>query len=443
MRIQNHASAAHPDHVEVRRRRSSRGHPTSGRRLGQPIDSAADRDSPARRFDRDSDDSYNRMNPVDSPDEAILDESVAGEFRRQFRRFLSHVTYYQQTGGLHEQVATAPLGGVTIHGRSQRVARSQDRRRGVHRADGHPDRHVVFPVLGLFVGRRPAGQSAKEDLNTAKKAPERCPQPVRGHAEQDRHQGRGVRPGQGRDQPPTSRRSTSGSTTSTNAVNAAVAEGPGEAAPGAGAGGHPGQDPAGRSQSLPQRAQQDLYLVARPAHRADGEPVAPDAPSCRSTTSTCGTASSRRPTSPRQQVDVQTKAAEASHADLDGRAEEARRRAADPRDQGRPSSRPTNDQKPTEIANLDAKIKQQEDDFAREKDTLTTIIRELRDQARAGQETILDHPDGYVTYVDYERREVLVNINRRHGRPPADEDDDLRRRTRPASPPRSPRGPSS
>ena len=56
---------------------------------------------------------------VDSPDEAVLDESVVGDFRRRFRRFLSHVTYYQQTGGLHEQVATAPLGGVINHGRSQ------------------------------------------------------------------------------------------------------------------------------------------------------------------------------------------------------------------------------------------------------------------------------------------------------------------------------------
>ena len=48
---------------------------------------------------------------MDSPDEAILDESVVVEIRRMNRRFLSHVTYYQQTGGLHEQVATAPLGG--------------------------------------------------------------------------------------------------------------------------------------------------------------------------------------------------------------------------------------------------------------------------------------------------------------------------------------------
>ena len=31
---------------------------------------------------------------------------------------------------------------------------------------------------------------------------------------------------------------------------------------------------------------------------------------------------------------------------------------------------------------------------------------------------ILDHPDGYVTYVDYESREVQVNINRAMGARP-------------------------
>jgi len=42
-----------------------------------------------------------------SPDEAALDESVGGDFRRQPHRFLRHVSYRQPTGELHEQVATA------------------------------------------------------------------------------------------------------------------------------------------------------------------------------------------------------------------------------------------------------------------------------------------------------------------------------------------------
>jgi hypothetical protein len=54
---------------------------------------------------------YNRMSHVDSPDETAHDGSVVCDFGRRARRFFLHVTYYQQTGGLHEQVATAPLGG--------------------------------------------------------------------------------------------------------------------------------------------------------------------------------------------------------------------------------------------------------------------------------------------------------------------------------------------
>jgi len=76
-----------------------------------------------------------------------------------------------------------------------------------------------------------------------------------------------------------------------------------------------------------------------------------------------------------------------------------------------------NDKQATEIANKDAKIKQQDEDFTRKQETLTTIIREQRDQLER-KELILDRPDGYVTYVDYERREVLVSLNRRQGARP-------------------------
>jgi hypothetical protein len=76
-----------------------------------------------------------------------------------------------------------------------------------------------------------------------------------------------------------------------------------------------------------------------------------------------------------------------------------------------------NDKLNTEIANLTTKVKQQEEDFARKQETLTTIIREERDQNER-KELILDRPDGYVTYVDYERREVLVSLNKRQGARP-------------------------
>jgi hypothetical protein len=113
------------------------------------------------------------------------------------------------------------------------------------------------------------------------------------------------------------------------------------------------------------------------------------------------------------QVDVQTKAAEKSAADVLGE----QKRHEDERGilvtkvselQG------ANDKQATEIANLSNKIKQQEDDFTRQRDTLTTILREQRDQIEKN-ELILDRPDGHVTYVDYERREVLVDLNRRQG----------------------------
>ncbi len=73
-----------------------------------------------------------------------------------------------------------------------------------------------------------------------------------------------------------------------------------------------------------------------------------------------------------------------------------------------------NDKKNAEIAILSKRIQQIEGDYAREKDTLTSIIRELRDWVeRRG--TTLDLPDGHVTAVDSERREVLIDITSRQG----------------------------
>jgi hypothetical protein len=137
------------------------------------------------------------------------------------------------------------------------------------------------------------------------------------------------------------------------------------------------------------------------------------------------------------QVEVQTKAAEASHNDL----MDEQKKHVEER-QGLLTRVETmtkdNDTKTTEIANLKAQIGQIKDDYTKEKDTLTTIIRELRDKAER-VETILDHPDGYITYVDHEARdqssssrgyggassaysgatgEVQVNINRAMGARP-------------------------
>src|SRR5262249_23485487 len=76
-----------------------------------------------------------------------------------------------------------------------------------------------------------------------------------------------------------------------------------------------------------------------------------------------------------------------------------------------------NDRKATEIANLQTRTKQQQDDYSREKETLTSMIKEQRD-ALERTDTILDRPDGKITYVDYEQREVQVDITRRRGARP-------------------------
>ncbi len=116
------------------------------------------------------------------------------------------------------------------------------------------------------------------------------------------------------------------------------------------------------------------------------------------------------------QVDVQTKAAEASRNDL---MDEQKKHVEERQSLLTKVETLTkdNDSKTTEIANLRAQMGQLKDDYTKEKDTLTTIIREQRDKAER-VETILDHPDGYITYVDYEAREVQVNINKAMGARP-------------------------
>ncbi|HEX3450299.1 MAG TPA: hypothetical protein VHS97_18740, partial [Isosphaeraceae bacterium] len=118
----------------------------------------------------------------------------------------------------------------------------------------------------------------------------------------------------------------------------------------------------------------------------------------------------------KQQVDVEAKAAEKSQADVLGE----QKKHEDER--GILVTKVTelqtaNDKQATQIANLENKNKQQEEDFLRKQETYTTIIREQRDNIER-KELILDRPDGYVTYVDYERGEVLVSLTKRQGARP-------------------------
>ncbi len=73
-----------------------------------------------------------------------------------------------------------------------------------------------------------------------------------------------------------------------------------------------------------------------------------------------------------------------------------------------------NAQKNAEIARLSARIKQIESDASSRQAALTTIIREMRDRLDRPGNT-LDRPDGHVTAVDYERREIHIDITRRQG----------------------------
>jgi hypothetical protein len=116
------------------------------------------------------------------------------------------------------------------------------------------------------------------------------------------------------------------------------------------------------------------------------------------------------------QVDVQSKAAEAAHADV----LEEQKKHTDER-QGLLTKveqlTKDNDLKTTEIANLRNQMLQKQDDYSKEKEMLTAQIRDWRDKAERS-ETILDHPDGYISYVDYDAREVQLNINRAMGARP-------------------------
>ncbi len=125
----------------------------------------------------------------------------------------------------------------------------------------------------------------------------------------------------------------------------------------------------------------------------------------------------------KKEVDVQAKAAADSRADLEGehkKHEEERQLLLTKTDQ----LQTDNDRKNNEIATLASRIKQMEEDTLRKNETLNAIIRELRDRLDQ-KETILDRPDGYVTYVDYERREALDQHHSPPGRASPDEDVDL------------------
>ena len=69
-----------------------------------------------------------------------------------------------------------------------------------------------------------------------------------------------------------------------------------------------------------------------------------------------------------------------------------------------------NRRKDAEIAILSKRIAHREQEFLRQSECLTAIIRDQRDQ--------LDYPRSYVTAVDDDRREVVINVTARQGAHP-------------------------
>ena len=68
----------------------------------------------------------------------------------------------------------------------------------------------------------------------------------------------------------------------------------------------------------------------------------------------------------------------------------------------------------TDIANLQNKMRQQEEDYSKRLALTQQTIREIREQLERKEGT-LDRPDGYVTYVDHRRGEIHTNLTRSMG----------------------------
>jgi len=121
-------------------------------------------------------------------------------------------------------------------------------------------------------------------------------------------------------------------------------------------------------------------------------------------------------TNAKQQIDVQAKAASDNKADL-----EAEHNKHDSERQSLLTKvdqlQTDNDQKATQLATLTTQLRQQKEESDRKLETANTIIREYRDRVEQ-KENVLDSPDGYVTYVDLDRREVHVSVNRHQGARP-------------------------
>ena len=75
----------------------------------------------------------------------------------------------------------------------------------------------------------------------------------------------------------------------------------------------------------------------------------------------------------------------------------------------------TNSQKNVEIAALQKRIVQQQEEFSRQRDTLSAIVANAQHDQLDGRRRPPEVPGGYVIGVDNARQEVVVNITGRQG----------------------------
>jgi hypothetical protein len=71
----------------------------------------------------------------------------------------------------------------------------------------------------------------------------------------------------------------------------------------------------------------------------------------------------------------------------------------------------------TEIATLNTKLRQTEEDYGKKLRQANDTLREFRDQLER-KETVLDSPDGRLVFVDYHRNEVRTNLSHSMGARP-------------------------
>jgi len=110
----------------------------------------------------------------------------------------------------------------------------------------------------------------------------------------------------------------------------------------------------------------------------------------------------------KQQMDVVVQARDATKADLETEQTKHVQARADLHNKVTETESEI-ENKSTEIASMKAEARRFEEETTKTTEALRLNVRDLRDE-KAQSETVLDRPDGKITYVDYGRGEVRTNL---------------------------------